>query len=268
VCQILDLTAGLSATLKFTCQQFIYGHYEEITNTEFYNALPKPLRDEMIQNYNTFKDETVTSFLNQTSTEELAEYMRAQIVSFLAKNIKGFSINEALSSEGDTPIGPVSYKLSNFTLSPVMARQLVREKDVQVDFSTQNLEIAIFVNDIGVQMKDVHWEYMQKTFPNLEDEGCTDALFEGMELKILFRIVPHQIGVPQLSLKKLDVQIANFRLELHSGKYTWLYNLFLDTFQKKIKSIIEKEVSSKLRDALNTLTNTLNAMGTSDYVQV
>jgi len=98
-------------------------------------------------------------------------------------------------------------------------------------------------------------------------EGSTDAILEGMTLHILFRIVPHQIGVPQLSLKKLDVQIDNFGFQFHSGKYSWLYNLFKDLFQNKIKSIIEEEVGSKLSDALTTLTNTLNAMGTSEYVE-
>jgi hypothetical protein len=85
------------------------------------------------------------------------------------------------------------------------------------------------VDKLRVEMKDMHWEYEQQSFPHLHDDGEATCQISDIKIALIFDISSTSIGIPSLSVNNFDISIGKFDLKIKGTKarfYIWAFALF------------------------------------------
>jgi len=121
--------------------------------------------------------------------------------------------------------------------------------------------VVISMNEITAGMKNVKFAFRRKnSVIHVHDEGVADVSIKepGASLVIDLEALSNHTENFIFSIKKVNFRLGNLKFHIIDSKYDWLLNLLSPILIAAIRTNIESDVESKLKDLLSIIAETLN----------
>jgi len=155
--------------------------------------------------------------------------------------VQGMTVPD-VSGSTDTPIGvTIDYTITNIVVSSFSFGQssvtLIPGSGVQVQLTDSSATA------------DMDWSYSASIVHG--SGSAVDNL--KMDLSLVLA-VGEVSGKPSITVQSLSISITSIDITVHGGA-SWFYQVIVDIFKSKIKSIMESSLQSQLASVINQLAN-------------
>ncbi|CAI8057853.1 Lipopolysaccharide-binding protein [Geodia barretti] len=150
-----------------------------------------------------------------------------------------------ISGDADTPIGSISYSLSNI--------KLVSFKIPTASITSSSGGLSAQASGISIYVT-ADWHYREDSWPHISDSGSLDVSGSSISLEVGVVMGADSKGHATLSSTTCSFNIGN--LDVHfSGGAAWLYNLFSDDIADSLKDSLRGQVCDEAKSTINTQGN-------------
>ena len=117
-----------------------------------------------------------------------------------------------------------------------------------------------FSKNVGVEAKDLKFNFQRKSFPKLEEEGVADFSVTGRnQLKITWKVLGLQDEPWTFSIHEVKCLLDNVDIKIKESTHTFLMKMITSLFSGTIKRNIEHKIESNIVEGLDTVNSQLNA---------
>ncbi|GLT83609.1 hypothetical protein SLE2022_018870 [Rubroshorea leprosula] len=149
-------------------------------------------------------------------------------------------------------IGRVHVALSNITIYSV---------DISSSFVRTGESGVVLVVSVATANLSMNWSYSYRTWlvpVPISDQGSAFVEVQGMEVGVDVAL-NYQEGTLTLSLLDCGCNVEDVSIKLDGGA-SWLYQVVVDAFQRKIVTSVENAVSKKIREGMIKLDSLLQSL--------
>jgi len=119
----------------------------------------------------------------------------------------------------------------------------------QATTDTAKAFLRLELNNIRAHLKDVHFAYRRKVFPQIEDEGRADIDLggKGMSVAIDWVVSTGKKEETAFRIKNVDVSIDDLTVTIKQANHDILDKIAVKVFNKQMKNEIEDELEVQLK---------------------
>ncbi|MCI4390340.1 hypothetical protein PGIGA_G00121610 [Pangasianodon gigas] len=194
-------------------------------------------------------------------TEKGLEYGRQIGLIALQKKFKTIKIPDMSGSVKVSPIGKVSYSLTNIQIL-----------NLGLPKSAVGLAPGTGVSlSIGDAYINLHGNWRVKYHKIIKDKGSFDLSVSGLSISATIGVKGDDTGRPMVSSVNCAASVGKVNVKFHGGA-SWLYNLFKHYIDKALRSALQKQICSLVGEAIDEMNphlKTLNVLAQVDkYAEI
>ncbi|NXA80223.1 BPI protein, partial [Thryothorus ludovicianus] len=182
-------------------------------------------------------------------TQAGLDYANQQGIAILEKELAQLRLPDISGDSRVLRVGKVHYSFSRLRL-----------RDFHLPYSRitpiSNVGLQVSISNAFAEL-DGDWRVK---FLVVRDHGSFNLKLENVYIKISLRLGSDTAGKPTISTSDCRASISNVRV-LFSGKFGWLYNLFHNTIESRLRKILEGKVCDNVvksvENELHTYVRTL-----------
>ncbi|XP_040015637.1 bactericidal permeability-increasing protein-like [Xiphias gladius] len=182
-------------------------------------------------------------------TEKGLEYGRQLGMALIQKKLKTIKVPDISGEESVSPIGKVTYSLSNMQIEdvglPKSALDLVSKTGVRLS--------------IGNAYISLRGNWRVRYLHIIKDSGSFDLNVNGLTISTSIAIKSDETGRPAVSTANCAATVGSVSIKFHGGA-SWLYNLFKNFIDKALQNALQKQICSLVPDAVSDLNPTLKTL--------
>lgn len=225
-----------------------------------------PLQSRLAKDANTLAQDLILDESGQPSLQIMTTGLnrfRSLVAPILVKNLENLPI-PPFSGSDETYDWTIEGMILN-------GREIIPDNfDVKV-WGAANLSLAstaakaltfvtVWVRDIGVEMKDLKFHFIRKSFPKVDEKGVANVNIQGKgsAIKLVWRIEGQQNQPWLFSLYDVQCHLANLDVTVKESTHTWLMKMITSLWSGTIKRQIEYRIEETMRQNLLPLNERLN----------
>ncbi|MED6242435.1 hypothetical protein ATANTOWER_004691 [Ataeniobius toweri] len=194
-------------------------------------------------------------------TDKGLQYGKQLGIAALQKELQSVHIPDYSGSEHVSPIGKVTYSLTNMRLVstglPRSAVNLVPGTGVRLT--------------IGNAFMNLHGDWRVKYLRIIKDSGSFDVNVNGLTISTTIAVKSDEMGRPVVSNTNCVATVGSAKVKFHGGA-SWLYNLFSKFINKALCNALQEQICplvDKTVAGLNPKLKTLNVLAKVDkYAEI
>jgi len=217
-----------------------------------------PLQSRLAKDAATLAQDLILDETGQPSLKIMTtglNQFRALVAPILIKNMEELSI-PSFSGSNDT----YDWTIKNMILN---GREIIPDNiDIKV-WGAANLSLAstsakaltfvtVWVRDIGVDIKDLQFHFIRKSWPQMDETGVADINItgKGSTLKLVWRIEGSQDQPWLFNLYDVQCNLRDLNITVKQSTHTWLMKMITSLWSGTIKRQIEYRIENTLRGSL------------------
>eukprot|EP00050_Salpingoeca_kvevrii_P006009 m.286929 g.286929 ORF g.286929 m.286929 type:complete len:601 (-) comp11670_c0_seq1:2389-4191(-) len=172
------------------------------------------------------------------------DYLRSVLMPELEKELQTLTI-PPVSGKADTPIGHVSYDLSD-----------IKNNGISIGSSSLDIEsglVHVSITNLAAKFS-AHWHYREDSFPHISDSGSADVSASGVSASVGALIGVSANHEPTIKVGSCSGSIGDLSIKFHGGA-SWLYNLFSSDIAGEIKKSISDQICDIITSQINNEVN-------------
>jgi len=181
-------------------------------------------------------------------TNKGLEYAREVALPILIKELETIAIPD-INGDADTPVGHVSYSLSQIHVTGV---------NIPTSSIVANTAgIAVSLSGVSISM-NAHWHYREDSFPHISDSGSCDMSASSVSCSVTVGVGVSPTHEPTVNTESCNANIGHLDITFHGGA-SWLYNLFSSLIADAVKSSLNSQLCSIIKQEINVEGNQILA---------
>jgi len=119
--------------------------------------------------------------------------------------------------------------------------------------------ITMWIKNVGVDVKDMKFQFQRKVFPKIEDKGIADVSITGKnQLKIVWKIAGKQDENWMFSIQQVSCSIPKLNITVKESEHSFLMKMLTTLFSGSIRHSMEHSIEDNIKESLGTINDQLN----------